>query len=1068
MKLFSRPYVWGLWALLWLLSWPSFAQTRLPLASPNDVYGYNDCGDNLGFEDGDLSNWDGCHYDGNNAPCCPVQCDIVGLQPGINSVNGDLGECSTRNPNFNNIRHTLTNGNGIDPNSDNMIPVVAPGCGNYSVRIGNQEAGKQAECMSQTFTVVPENALFTYMYAVVFQDPTDHTDDERPRFNINISASGAPVPCGGEYVVVSKDAINEGFTKALNPACGDTNVWYKPWTPVATDLTAYIGQQVTIEFCTADCGRGGHWGYAYVDTYCSPLEIDGAHVCSWQDSITLVAPQGFTNYEWYMGTLPLTPPIVSTDISATVPVVDGDVYTVRMENVASPGCYTYITDTIVVFGGEAFGDTMVCKEFAGPIQLTTISNDGDATYNWTPATGLSCTTCPNPQVNPPYSDIVYTVTMTNAVGCIATDSVVITTKGCDPTVTATADSLCNGGCGEVTAVGSKGLPPYTYTWSPDVGGIGEGPHTVCPTTTTVYHVTITDADGYTDSTTATFVVYPLPTVSMPPDETICANEIPTMDLTATVNSGTAPFSYLWDDPSSGTTATITISNVPDSSVTYHVTVTDVNGCSTSGEVTITSICLPEITMEPDEYCVPDCAMLDPKASKGTPPYTYTWDDPTLNGPGPHQVCPSVTTTYCVTVTDVYNKSASTCATITVHELPVLTTSTTDATCGECNGSVVVNASGNAPFNYLWSSGCINSSCQDLCAGPYTVTVSDVNDCVSVVSDTVIGHTRPTVDIISSTDPLCFGDCTGTATAVGDEGISPYTFTWNDPGQQSGTTATGLCAGTHEVCLQDDQGCLVCDSVVINQPPALVVSMTAKDEICHDSTGAVYQTSTGGVPPYTFVWSDQNSSTTATITMLTEGTYEVTITDSNGCTATGSDQVINNQILPSAEFVPDPVEVLLLNPVINFFDKSSDAISWYWDFGDGAESDLQNPIHLFTDTGCYQVLLRVENKYGCTDSIPRTVCVKDLTSIYVPNAFTPNGDGTNEYFTVGEYNYCEFEMFIYDRWGNMIFKTTSMKGWDGTANNGSEIAQQDVYVWLIKAVDCYGEEWQRVGRVTLVR
>ena len=158
----------------------------------------------------------------------------------------------------------------------------------------------------------------------------------------------------------------------------------------------------------------------------------------------------------------------------------------------------------------------------------------------------------------------------------------------------------------------------------------------------------------------------------------------------------------------------------------------------------------------------------------------------------------------------------------------------------------------------------------------------------------------------------------------------------------------------------------------------------------------------------------------------------------------------------------------MNPVINFFDKSSDAISWQWDFGDSTYSTSQNPIHTYADTGCYQVKLYIENQYGCRDTIPETVCIKDISSIYIPNAFSPNGDTHNEYFTVAQYNYCEFEMYIFDRWGNLIFNTTNLQGWDGTANNSTEIVQEDVYVWLVNAVDCYGNHWRRIGHVTVVR
>ncbi|MCB9448241.1 MAG: gliding motility-associated C-terminal domain-containing protein [Flavobacteriales bacterium] len=1300
-----------------------------------------DCGSNLGFEDGNLSNWEGCYFSGcpvgqkfpnscpadcfstsltyengawvctcnscgagsspTKSPCCPIKCDQAGLQPGVNSVNGTLGTCSALTPTAGNVRHTVTTGGGTDPNSDGNIPVVAPGGGNFSVRIGNQEAGWEAECLSQSFTVSPQNALFTYMYAVVFMDPPGHTDDNRPRFEINITdPNGDPVPCGGEYLVVSKDAESqEGFKKATSPNCsrdseGDTtNVWYKEWTPVATDLSSFINQQVTIKFCTADCGQGGHWGYAYVDTYCSPLEVLGTRVCSTDPTVTLTAPSGFSSYEWFEGQAPGTPPSIGNSIDLTVPVVDGGIYTVKLENVATPGCYTYITDTVEVFSAEATGDTTVCRYSTSPLQLTASGSDDETTYSWSPTTGLSCSTCPNPQVNPPFSDITYTVTMTSSLGCVITEDISITAIECPPNVTATADSLCEGGCGDVTAIGTGGTPPYTWTWSPNIG-TEAGPYNECPTSTTVYHVTITDALGEVDSTTTTFVVYPVPTVTMTPDLNVCSDDDPTSDLTATVNGGTGPFTYVWDDPNSGNTSTITVTNVLNTSVTYHVSITDINGCTTDGEVTVTTACSPFVTLDAAEYCQGGCTTLEPQANGGAPPYTWNWDNPTLNGPGPFDVCPTVTTTYCVTVTDLNGATASTCATVTVNDPPVLTTSSTTATCGQCDGSVTVTATGAGPFDYLWSSGCTTATCQNMCTGNYSVTVTDDNGCQSEISQPVsntnapeiqaipdsvacfgdcdgtvvaivtstgtppysfqwspagtdsvltgqcagtytvtitdqlgcqsvastfiyepsemsqtvshtdllcygdqngtitwiveggtlpytfnwtpggyttasltglasgtyngtvtdangctqttsatiieptplvlsITHTNttcsnddgtvtvtasgatppysyiwnnggttsgisglvpgtysvtvtdvngcevttddavqgiplPAVDISGSTDPLCYGDCTGTATAQGSGGTPPYNYGWNDAANQTGATATGLCAGEYKVCLTDANGCPACDSVVINQPPPVTLSTGATDEICHDSTGTVYATPGGGTPPYTLIWSDPTGSTTDTVAGLKEGTYSVTATDANGCVITGSDMVENIQILPVAHFVPDPYEALLMNPVISFFDKSSDAISWVWDFGDSSTSTLQNPIHTYSDTGCYDVSLWIINQYGCEDSIETTVCVKDISSIYIPNAFTPNQDGKNEYFTVGQYNYCEFEMYIFDRWGNLIFKTTSLKGWDGTANNGTEIAQEDVYVWLVKAVDCYGNPWKRVGHVTLIR
>ena len=152
------------------------------------------------------------------------------------------------------------------------------------------------------------------------------------------------------------------------------------------------------------------------------------------------------------------------------------------------------------------------------------------------------------------------------------------------------------------------------------------------------------------------------------------------------------------------------------------------------------------------------------------------------------------------------------------------------------------------------------------------------------------------------------------------------------------------------------------------------------------------------------------------------------------------------------------------------------VSWQWDVGDNAVSDSTNPVHEYSDTGLFTVILTGVNQYGCTDLFVKIVEIEPEFIIHMPNTFTPNGDGINDIFPRaidGQYPGLglekDFEMFIYDRWGDLMFKTNDIKvPWTGKANNGKRLAQEDVYVWIVNVRDHKGKKHQLVGHVTLIR
>jgi len=176
-----------------------------------------------------------------------------------------------------------------------------------------------------------------------------------------------------------------------------------------------------------------------------------------------------------------------------------------------------------------------------------------------------------------------------------------------------------------------------------------------------------------------------------------------------------------------------------------------------------------------------------------------------------------------------------------------------------------------------------------------------------------------------------------------------------------------------------------------------------------------------------------------------------VSDYNGCTATAK-ITVNDLPGPKANFAPRPQVTTINNPTIYFENFSIGAISYYWDFGDGHTSTEFAPIHNFWDVGTYHVILYAEDQYGCIDTVGANVFIKDITTFYLPNAFTPNNDDLNEVFNfVGaEINPINFEMRIFDRYGKQLFYTTDInQGWDGTYKG--ETVPEGVYTIAINFV-----------------
>jgi len=296
-------------------------------------------------------------------------------------------------------------------------------------------------------------------------------------------------------------------------------------------------------------------------------------------------------------------------------------------------------------------------------------------------------------------------------------------------------------------------------------------------------------------------------------------------------------------------------------------------------------------------------------SGGTAPFTYLWDDPSnQTSVTAINLCNGIVN---VTITDSLNCTAS--ASTTINEPTALsnTTSSINASCGGSDGSAtVVVSGGTGPYTYLWDDPALqtNGTADSLFAGTYTVLITDANGCMDSTSVSVSNAGGPTA-VMTNTDVLCNGGSDGTATVTTSGGSPPMTYLWNDPGNQSNATATGLSAGTFNVTVTDSAGCLSISTATVIEPAAIALSLTSTQASSGNDDGAIDLTVSGGIPPYAFNWS--NGALTEDLDSLAAGTYTVTVMDSNGCTSIDSATVttiigINeSELLRELSIFPNP-------------------------------------------------------------------------------------------------------------------------------------------------------------------
>jgi hypothetical protein len=503
---------------------------------------------------------------------------------------------------------------------------------------------------------------------------------------------------------------------------------------------------------------------------------------------------------------------------------------------------------------------------------------GPFTYVWAPTGGNAATATGLTAGN-------YSVTITSANGCSIVKNFTITQPSTMVVTPSQTNLTCNGGTNgsaSVSVVGGTGA--YTYLWSPSGGtaatatGLSAGTYTVTIKDANLCQKTqnfvITEPTAITASTTATNVT---------------CNGANNGSASVNVTGGTGTYTYIWS-PSGGNAATAS-GLAPGN---YSVVITDSNNCTLTKNFTITEPA--QLTASAGSQTNISCngsnnGSATVNVTGGTGTYTYAWAP---SGGNAATATGLIAGTYTVTVTDANSCIATQSFTLT--EPNTLTASVgaqINVSCkGGSNGSATVAVTGGtSTYTYTWSpSGGNAPTASGLSAGTYTVTVTDANSCTATQSFTITEPVQLTASSGTQTNVSCNGGSNGSATVNVTGGTGTYIYAWV-PSGGTGATATGLSAGTYTVTVTDANSCTTTQSFNITEPNVLNASVITQTNIsCSGlSDGSITINVTGGVTPYTYLWS--NGSTTKDINGLAAGNYTLTITDANNCSVTKSATLI---------------------------------------------------------------------------------------------------------------------------------------------------------------------------------
>ncbi len=898
-------------------------------------------------------------------------------------------------------------------------------------------------------------------------------------------AGGTPVVVTDDVVVSLAGTLNAGIDSSRNVSCngGSNGAVYAHVTggsaPVnygwndgnssltRTNLTP--GTYILTVSDASGCTRAD----TVIVTQPAPMNVSVADVtqtnCSGTGSgtLTAVVNGGFAPYSFVWNSIPVQNDSILDNVSAGT-------YTVTVTS--SGGCTATDAGTLTVNTG---GNTVTVS----PPTITDVScnggNDGSITANATGGSGTFSYVWSNGQNSATASALAmgsYTVTINDGAGCTAT----ATYQVAEPTpLIINTPLITNIGCGgnltgSITADASGGTPAYNYNWTQQSNSQSHIGQTIAGLAADTYVLTVTDGNNCT--ATATYSVTAVPQLTFTQSFTNATCNGAT-DGSATINitTGTVPYSYDWN----GTGATSNSTTSTGAGI-VNVTVTDVN-CTVTATFTISepsAVMVSQVSLTNVSCFAGNNGSVVVAGSGGSPGaagdgYTYSWS----NGQATETASALTAGTVMVTVTD--GNSCTGTASFTLTEPPQLTgnASATNTSCFQTpDGTINCNPSGGTvPYTFLWSDAQISQTATNLVAGVYSCVITDANGCTV---NTVGQVGEPSEVLVSgiATQVSCAGANDGSITPSASGGTAPYAFIASQSGTsypEANGVINGLPIGSYILQVTDANGCMNTAQVVVpGAEPDLFITTT-------DSTscyGAEYSDGAAHIVgaaiqngPYQFSINEGNWQYSGDFFNLPAGTHTIRAVNYFGCESTIT--VIVEQPQPVlASINPDSLTISLGEgtQVTATYQNANNA-TFMWTPSEGLSCvDCSNPVvSPFVNSDFVVTVSVVNGSSVCSATAGLHVEVEPRKPVYIPNTFSPNGDGNNDVFLVYGEDIKTVDLKIFNRWGELVYKTNNVfAGWDGTYKG--QLQNPSVFTYTARITFLNNKEFEQNGSITLLR